>query len=238
MLGQPVLSTDQVVASSDGASQTKTGNIAPALSVLGSQTLLSAGALFQDAQANNNGTSAACAGVIGPNGTIQLGPNQNCLVSGAPSGVVVNLGLAVLRADVITAERTAASNGTTTGRATLANARLTDPTGAITLLSLPADPAPNTAVTVPGIAELTLNKQSSGTPGQLSVTALELTLLGGLNGGAQVRLGTVSCGPNAQTAPIPLVSSAGLPVAGGTMLAGGAVLWLIRRRRSATPANA
>ena len=179
LVGLPVLSTGQVAASNDGTSQTRTGTSTPALSILGSQTILAAGALFQDARAAGDGTSAACAGVIGPNGTIELGPAQTCLVSGAPSGVVVNLGLAVLRADVITASCTAASDGTTTGTATLANARITDPTGTITLLSLPVNPGPNTVLGVPGIVDLTLNRQSSAVAGQLSVTALDLTLLGG-----------------------------------------------------------
>jgi hypothetical protein len=234
LLGQPVLSSSQVVASSDGTSQTKTGTSTPALSILGNQTVLSAGLLFQDALAENDGASAACAGVIGPNGTIQLGPTGSCLASGTPGEVVLDLGLAVLRADVITAECTASSSGSTTGSATLANARITDPTGAVTLLSLPVNPAPNTVLNVPGIAELTLNQQSSGAPGQLSVTALDLTLLSGVH----VRSGNVTCGPNAQTAPIPMFSSQGLPVAGVTVLAAAAFLWFVRRRRSSTPTNA
>ncbi|MDQ2826131.1 MAG: hypothetical protein M3Y04_04085, partial [Actinomycetota bacterium] len=49
--------------------------------------------------------------------------------------------------------------------------------------------------------------------GQLTVTALDLTLPSG-NSGSRVRLRSVTCGPNAQTAN-PLLSSAGLPVAGG-----------------------
>lgn len=239
LLGQPVLSSGQVAASSDGTSQTKTGNTAPPASILGGQTILTSGALFQDAVANG-GSSAACAGVVGPNGAVQIGPAGGCLVSGSPSGVVLNLGLAVLRADVITAECTARSDGSTTGVATLANARITDPTGAITLLTLPINPAPNTGLNLPGIVDLTLNRQSSAGPGQISVTALDLTLLSGVNGGAQVRLGIVTCGPNAQTAPIPLLPAAGLPVAAATLFLGGAAatLWFVRRRRAPSPRDA
>jgi len=232
LLGQPVLSSGQVVASNDGTSQTKTGDSAPALSVLGAQTVLSTGALFQDAVANSNGTSAGCAGVVGPNGAVQIGPSLGCLVSGAPTGVALNLGLAVLRADAVTAECTARSDGTTTGSATLVNARITDPTGAVTLLALPVNPGPNTVLGVPGVADLILNEQSSAAPGQLSVSALDVTLLGAPNSAARVRLGTVTCGPNARTAPIPLVAWRGLPVAGATILVVGAVALLIRRRRA------
>ena len=95
VVGQPVLSTGQVAASNDGTAQTKTGDSAPALSILGSQTILSAGVLFQDALANGNGTSAACASVVGSGGSVQIGPSQNCVVSGTPTGVEVNLGAAV-----------------------------------------------------------------------------------------------------------------------------------------------
>jgi len=238
VLGQPVLSTGQVVASNDGTSQTKTGITTPPLSVLGAQTILSAGALFQDAVAADNGTSAACAGIVGPNGAVQIGPGQGCLVTGAPTGVVLNLGLAVLRADAITASCTANANGATTGTVTLVNARITDPTGAVTLLALPANPTPNTPLGVPGILDIVLNEQSSAVPGQLSVTALHLTLLGGLNSGTQVRLGTVTCGPNARTAPIPLMTSASLPVAGGTLLVGATAFWFVRRRRTSTRGHA
>ena len=238
LLGQPILSTGQVAATNDGSSQTKTGTSNPSLAVLGAQTLLSAGSLFQDAVAESNGTAAACAGVVGPNGTVQLGPSQSCLVSGAPTGVVVNLGAAVLRADAITAECTARSDGTVTGSATLVNARITDPTGVVTLLSLPVNPAPNTMLGLPGIVDITLNQQSSSAPGQISVTALDVTLLGGVGSGAQVRLGMVTCGPNAQTAPIPMFPSAGLPVAGATVLTGAGLVWLRRRRRSATSTDA
>jgi hypothetical protein len=238
LAGQPVLTTGQVVASSDGTSQTRTGNRTPALSLLGGQTILTTGAAFQDAVANTDGTSAACAGVVGPNGTVQIGPNGTCLVSGAPTGVVVDLGAAVLRADAITAECTARSDGTTSGTATLTNARITDATGAVTLLALPANPAPNTVLGLPGVVDIVLNRQSSGGPGQISVTALDLSLLAAPNAAAEVRLGTVTCGPNALTAPIPLLSAAGLPVALATLFVVAGVVWFVRRRRTSSPTNA
>ncbi len=171
----------------------------------------------------------------GPDGTVQISPNQACLVSGAPTGVVLNLGLAVFRADVITAECTARSDGSTTGTAVLANATITDLTDAVTMLSLPVNPGPNAGLSLPGLANLTLNQQSSAGPGQLSVTSLDLTLLGGLNAGTEVRLGTVTCGPNAQTAPLPLLSWAGLAVVGAMLPAGASGLWFVRRRRMSSP---
>lgn len=238
LLGQPTLSTGQVVASNDGTSQTKTGTTAPALSLLGGVGALSTGALFQDAVANSNGTSAACAGVVGPNGTVQIGPAASCVVSQNPGGVVINLGLVVIRADAITAGCAASSNGTTSTTVTLVNARVTDPTGAVTLLSLPVNPAPGTGLNVAGVAGLTLNDQSSSAPGQVSVTALHLTLLSGVSAGQELRLGTVTCGRNALTAPTSLVPAAGLPAAGATILAGAVLFWFVRRRSSSTPTDA
>jgi hypothetical protein len=160
------------------------------------------------------------------------------VVSGAPGGLVLDLGLAVLRSDAITAQCTARSDGTVTGSATLTNATITDATGAVTLLALPANPGPNTGLSVPGIVDLVLNGQSSAGGGQITVTALDLSLLGGLNAGTRVRLGVVTCGPNALTAPIPLLSSAGIPVVAATLLALAVTLWFVRRRRPPSPTDA
>jgi len=54
---------------------------------------------------------------------------------------------------------------------------------------LPTSPAPNTTVSVPGVATITLNKQvSSG--GSLEVEALSVALLGGTQ---TITIGTAVC---------------------------------------------
>lgn len=69
-----------------------TGSIAPvhqrpATSVLGGQSLLSAGALSETAQADTDGSSYACAGILSPDATLQIGERgQSCTVAGATAG--------------------------------------------------------------------------------------------------------------------------------------------------------
>ncbi|GAB3933522.1 hypothetical protein GCM10027614_04570 [Micromonospora vulcania] len=86
-----------------------------------------------------------------------------------------------LVADAIYSSCTATSSPSATGSTSLVNARITSTILGVetTLLSLPVNPAPNTGLNVPGLINLTLNGQSSSGLGQLSVTALNLTALGG-----------------------------------------------------------
>lgn len=235
----PLVTTGTVTASNDGTMAspgTVTGNTTPALSILGGQTLLSVGVLVQQAVANNDGTSAACAGVVGNGGLIQIGPGGGCTVGGAnPSGgVTVNVGtLATLTADAIIAQCTASSSGATTASVTIVNGKVT--VGGVTLLTLPVGPAPNSGLTVPGVVSLILDKRTTGT-GSVSSTALDITLLGSV---AHVAIGTVTCGPNAATGPIPIIPLRGLPFALGTAAAlGGGVLVVRRRRQASRPAEA
>ncbi|MFN2609143.1 MAG: choice-of-anchor P family protein [Acidimicrobiales bacterium] len=234
----PIATTGLVSATNDGTQANPgvvTGNTTPALSLLGTQTLLGVGALVQQAQADNNGTSAACAGVVGSGGLIQIGPAGDCTIGGAnPSGgVTVNLApLTVLTADAILAQCTANSDGTTTASATIVNGKVT--VGGVTLLTLPVGTSANQGLDVPGVASLILNKQTTGT-GSISATALDITLLGTV---AHVALGTVTCGPNAVTPSTPTFPVKGLPIAAGTAAAAAVVALAVRRRRRATAAPA
>ncbi len=251
LLGGTLVDTGVVTASNDGTQPnpgTVTGNTNPGLSVLGAQTLLTAGLLVQQAAANNNGTSAACAGVVGAGGTIQIGPAGNCLVQGAaPGGVVIDAGaLLTVSADAILAQCTAASNGpngpgSTTASATLVNAQVK--LAGVTILTLPVLPAANGIAInlppavpplVPSIIGLTLNKQvpaaGPGVP-STTVTALDLNVLGTV---LRVELGKVTCGPNAITPAIPMIPLKGLPISLATAgLVGVAALVVHRRRRLA-----
>ena len=193
--------------------------------MLGSQTLLSAGVLAQDAVANSDGTSAACAGAVGAGGSIQIGPSGACTATiGTPGGVVLQLGIETITADAMYASCTAASDGTVTGTATIVNA-----TGAgIVPLTLPLSPQPNQGVIVPGLASLILNEQATGT-GTITVSALHVTLLGDA---ADLTIGTVTCGPNAITEPIPTIPLRGIPLAAAMVGLAGGVVW-VRRRRTA-----
>lgn len=232
LLNASVVDTGAVVATNDGSGEVKTGD--PTTSILAGQTLLSAGVLGQDAVANDDGTSAACAGALGTNGVIQIGPTGTCTPNvGTPDGVSLNLspGLATLSADAIYAECTASSTGAPTGRATLVDANVFL-LGAPLPITLATAPAPNQGLTVPGIATLVLNEQITNPDGSLTVNALHLTLLPTALGASalDVVIGSVTCGPNAVAPPISIFSGPAVPAALAGAAAVGAIT-VIRRRR-------
>lgn len=166
---------------------------------------LAASVLVQTANADQDGTSAACAGVSGPGGgAIQVGPAGPCtgITPGTSAGVNV-LG-SLVTANAIFSVCSATPAGAT-GSSTLANVNLGGTAGAGGLLTilgglgsivglgagagatltgagtLPVNPAPNTTITLAignlNIATLILNQQTT-VNGTLKVTALNLTLLG------------------------------------------------------------
>lgn len=245
VLSLDVVNTGTATATNSGPPQPRVdaGSSQP-VGVLGGQTLLVAGLLVQRAVADPDGTSAACAGAVGPNGTIQIGQSDDCIVTTSPGGVkllgaVPILGIAtgaLLSADAIYATCNASSTGPTTGSATVLNGVLGGSLlGGILTGGTPiaVNPGPNTVLNVLGIA-ITLNKQVTLPNGALEVTALDADLSPlGLDLG-QVTIGKVTCGPNAVTPVIPVVPADGLPLAAGIVMlamAGSAVV-VIRRRRA------
>jgi len=75
--------TGDVTATNDGSSEKKTGNTSPSIGVLGgSQNLIRAGALAQEATAGPDSTSAACAGLAGSGGSVVRIGETNCLSGG------------------------------------------------------------------------------------------------------------------------------------------------------------
>ena len=214
---------------------------APGVGVLPANTLLSAGVLPQQAQALINGTSAACAGLVGAGGTIQIGPAGDCTVTGAPpGGVVLNLGAVVggnlsLTADAVLAQCTANSNGTTTATVQLVNASLgVGVLGLPPLISVPlpaaGGPVDLGVLGLGGALTLVLNEQTiPAGPGSIATTALHLNLLNVVD----LRIGNVTCGPNVAGAGIPLIPMDGLPFALATLGIVGAAVLVVHRRRSA-----
>jgi len=215
----------------------------PPLSVLPGSGI-SAGALVQSAVANPSppftstpATSAACAGLVGPGGTIQIGAAGNCTPT-SPGGIVVDLGgLATLRADAILAECTATSNpqgGTTNVQ--IVNGQITLLAGGV--IPLVSSPAPNTTVLGLGaLLTVTTNKQITGPlPGQVGTTALDVSILGlvpGLPPLVRLTIGTVTCGPNAIAPDVPVIPLKGLPIALATVAGVGVIAMVVRRRRNA-----
>jgi hypothetical protein len=268
LLDEAVVDTGTVTASNDGINgEVVTGDDAPLISLLGDQDTLTAGVLAQDATANSDGTSAACAGAVGEGGELIIGDDRDCTATaGTSGGVVIDLtdidegdllgddldlgdvldldglvDLGTVSADAIFAECTADSDGTTTGDSTLLNARLS---GLLGNDELPSDPEADFevdlditgTVDLDTVARLVLNEQTSTGNGQLTVTALHLTVLGDVGDDPVVdlRIGTVSCGPNAVTPPIPAIPAEGMPIAASALAVFGGVAWLVvRNRRSA-----
>ncbi|MER7455960.1 choice-of-anchor P family protein [Micromonospora sp. NPDC126480] len=236
LVGGGVASSGTASATNDGTTESISGNTNPSLAVLGSQDVITAGVLGQDVRAFNDGTSAACAGVAGASGTFDIGAGGSCLVTpGAEVSLTLGTnGLATIAlvADAIYSSCTATSAPSATGTTSLVNARLTSTTAGITttLLSLPANPAPNTGLSVPGVLSITLNEQTSSTSGQLSVTALSIDALAGTL--ASVTIGESNCGPNAIAPPIPVIPLAGAPIALGVGAIAAGIGFVLHRRRA------
>ncbi|WP_460526120.1 hypothetical protein [Flindersiella endophytica] len=81
-LGGQVGSTGAYVAVNDGVLQQVEGVKVPELPLIGQQNLLSGSVLAQDAVASDSGFSAACAALMGQGGSIKIGADKSCLLSG------------------------------------------------------------------------------------------------------------------------------------------------------------
>ncbi|SDF55894.1 choice-of-anchor P family protein [Klenkia brasiliensis] len=230
LAGGSTASSGSFSATSDGATSSTSGNAQPALTVLGSQTLITSGVLVQKAVARTDGSSAACAGLVGSGGGISIGSDGSCTVTPGTGGVSIRLvGGATpvdVLADAITSRCTATSAGATTGGATLTNARVSTAVA----VALPATPANGTSVSVSGVATLLLNGQTQPSgAGSIRVSALYVTLAGST---ARVDVADSVCGLNVATLPVPALPLSGWTVAAGAVVAGWAVLAarFVRRR--------
>ena len=132
----------------------------------------------------------------------------------------------VLSADVISATCTATPEGNT-GSATLTHATLSSGQ------TLDVSPGPNTQITVPNVAEIFLNEQTTNSDGSLTVNAVRIVVLPGAldgNDGAEIILGSATCGPNSAAVPINAIPTAGLPLAAGIVAAFVLGVVVMRRR--------
>lgn len=240
-LGVSAIDSGTANASNPGSSATQTTAQTPALSVLGGQGGITAGTLVQTAVARADGSSAACAGLVGAGGAITVGADGSCAASGGATGgvqitlvpgtpevkvlgkvVTPAIEGTVLKADAILVSCTASSTPAATSAVTLANARVT--TAGVTVLGLGLNPAPNTGVSVPGIATLALRSAPSRPTGTVQATALTVTLLGGAV--AAVNVGTVTCGANAKTVPADALPGPTAPLSAAALAVLG---WRFRR---------
>ena len=94
-----------------------------------------------------------------------------------------------LTADLVTSSCTFnTTDGTVSGSASITNGTVNG--GLLSLITLAANPAKDTTVTVPGIATLTLNRQTTATDGTLTVDAIYVSLL---NSTQTLTIGTSVC---------------------------------------------
>lgn len=81
-------------ATNDGTGSNDEVHAQPLVSALNQQKLLQAGALAETAEANQDGSSYGCAGIVGPGGQVQVGDHgKTCTPTGnTTGGVTIDLG--------------------------------------------------------------------------------------------------------------------------------------------------
>lgn len=123
------------------------------------------------------------------------------------------------------------TSGVLSGSATLTDAEVTL-LGIIPDIALEASPAPNTGITVPGVAQITLNRQVVAPDGTLTVDAIYINLLSGTQ---TVTIATSHCHPAVLLVPVIAPQfAAGAGVLGLLVLG----FFLYRRRQNSATAAA
>lgn len=139
-----------------------------------------------------------------------------------------------LRADAVTSSCSFNPNtGTVSGTSGITNGRVTI-TG-LPAITLAAAAAPNTTVSVPGIATITLNRQITATDGTLTVDAIFVSLLGSTQ---TLTIATSVCN-KASLAAVPILPGKSLTFGLGglsLLVVGGVGYQFSRRRRQAAAA--
>src|ERR1700761_697158 len=127
-----------------------------------------------------------------------------------------------------------ADTGAVTGTSSITGGNVT--VAGVPLLTLAANAGPNTTVDVPGVATITLNRQTTDpTDGTLTVDAIYVNLLSGTQ---TLTIGTSTCNA-ARVAPVPVLPGMALPIglgALGVFGLGGLGFVMTRRRRVAVTA--
>ncbi len=205
----------------------------PALSVLGASSPITAGLLMQRARANADGTSAACAGLVGTGGSIVIGADGTCTVNTGGSKATIDLGVLALRANAIVAECRADSSGNVTSSVRILGL---EAKALLVWLSVPVDSAPNSGLNLLGLLNVTTHATSTPNgAGSIRATALDVGAIAGVLLG--VDIGTVTCGANAIAPDSPAIPPAGIPIAAGMVAAVLTPLMIMRRRRPALQRN-
>jgi hypothetical protein len=237
-LSVPLIPTSHAV--NDGTTSTDTASLAGALPLLPGQNLANTGLYAQTAIANDDGTSAACAGIVGSGGSVQLGEGGSCDASTTSGPAVINLpGFTVagtgftfrLTASSLYAVCTAGPSDSTTGfsaSSTLANVTLYARASVFGIpgpeIAIPINANGSFSIPAPfnSVISLDVNKVDATGP-QTSATALHIGL-GPNSSIMSLDIGKVTCGDNALTNNVPMMPlSAAGGLAGTAALVGGSV---------------
>jgi hypothetical protein len=150
------LSNPATAATNDGTGSNAQVDGTPVVTLLNSQTFLEAGALKESAEANQDGSSYGCAGVVSPGGDIQVGANgTTCTATGnGAGGVTLDLGALPglgglvalaggdikITVDAITAHGQVSGTGPAVLGASVANVKVQLGSGTPITVNIPAGP--------------------------------------------------------------------------------------------------
>jgi hypothetical protein len=191
------------------------------------------------APASFPGTSPATVASVNIAGLLTAGVVTDTADATDASSTIANVNatlsaVAAVRATAVTSSCTFDTNtGTVTGTSGITNGRVA--LVGLANIALDANAAPNTTVSVPGIATITLNRQTTAPDGTLTVDAIYVDLLGDTQ---TITIGTSTCNA-ASVAPVPVLPGMSLPIglgALGVLGLGGVGFVVARRRRTATAA--
>jgi hypothetical protein len=191
------------------------------------------------APASFPGTSPATVASVNVAGLLTAGVVTDTADATDASSTIANVAatlsaVATVRAAAVTSSCTFDTNtGTVTGTSGITNGRVA--LVGLANIALDANAAPNTTVSVPGIATITLNRQTTAPDGTLTVDAIYVDLLGDTQ---TITIGTSTCNA-ASVAPVPVLPGMSLPIglgALGVLGLGGVGFVVARRRRTATAA--
>ncbi len=177
-----------------------------------------------------NSVASAAVGTLLTTGVI----NTTANAGGATASVAdLNVRLSALRSLTATAVSSQctvnSTSGAVSGSTSIVNGTVTVLTG--TPITLATSPAPNSTVSVAGLATITLNRQTTAPDGTLTVDAIYVQLL---NSTQTITVASSVCGP--RVLPIPVVAPA-VAVGGAAVAVVGLPalgMFLYRRRPTST----
>jgi hypothetical protein len=172
---------------------------------------------------NINAAGLVTAGVVTSAATL----NEETGVVHAQADLAnVGIGLSALQGTIGAVNATCdATQSGVSGSSTLANVALPG-------VSVGANPAPNTTITLP-LLKIVFNEQILGDDGSLTVNAIHIYLTAAMLGSGDIIVAQAKCGPAAP--PVPLASGVGLWLGLGLLgLAAIPAAMVIRKRRTAT----